>query len=199
LGYAQTAGAVGGLIGGIAMSAWGGFKKRVHGVLIGWMISGIGMATLGLTGGLPIWIIGMVVGALVIPLVNGSNQAIWQAKVAPDVQGRVFSVRRLIAWAVIPLANLLVIPLTDGWLEPAMREGGSLVNLFSWLVGNGPGAGIGILFVFCGMIASLVGLSGYLFAVIRNAEAILPDHDELEQVQETAVADAPTESEPVPA
>jgi MFS transporter, DHA3 family, macrolide efflux protein len=31
------------------------------------------------------------------PLVNASNQAIWQAKVAPDVQGRVFAVQRLIA------------------------------------------------------------------------------------------------------
>ncbi|MCA9935125.1 MAG: hypothetical protein KC415_14420, partial [Anaerolineales bacterium] len=117
--------------------------------------------------------------------------------------GRVFSVRRLIAWAVVPLGNLLVIPLTDGWLEPAMREGGSLVTTFDWLVGSGPGAGIGLLFVTTGAIAALVGLSGYLFPIIRNVEMILPDHDEMELAEETAVPEqSPTidpEAEPLPA
>ena len=37
--------------------------------------------------GLPAWLFGMVLGApLVIALINGSNQAIWQSKVAPDLR-----------------------------------------------------------------------------------------------------------------
>ena len=40
-GAVNTVGAVGGLIGGLAMSAWGGPKRRVHGVLAGWAISGL--------------------------------------------------------------------------------------------------------------------------------------------------------------
>jgi Na+/melibiose symporter-like transporter len=94
-GSVQTAGAIAAVIGGVAMSAWGGFKRRVHGVLIGWIVSGIGMAIVGLVGGLPVWIVGIVLAAIVGPLVNGSNQAIWQSKVAPDLQGRVFASRRL--------------------------------------------------------------------------------------------------------
>ena len=39
-GSVQTAGAIGGVIGGVLMSAWGGFKRRVHGVLAGWAIFG---------------------------------------------------------------------------------------------------------------------------------------------------------------
>ena len=127
---------------------------------------------------------GRVLRHLLIPIINGSNQAIWQAKVAPDVQGRVFSVRRLIAWAVIPLANLLAIPLTDGWLEPAMRAGGRLLNLFGWLVGSGPGTGIALLYIFAGSVAALVGLSGYLFPAIRHAETRLPDHDQMQTVND---------------
>ena len=38
LGLVQSAGAIGGVVGGIAMSAWGGFKRRVHGVLAGWIV-----------------------------------------------------------------------------------------------------------------------------------------------------------------
>ncbi|HCB01716.1 MAG TPA: MFS transporter, partial [Anaerolineae bacterium] len=101
-GSVQTAGAIAAVIGGIIMSAWGGFKRRSHGVLVGWIISGAGIAILGLVGGVPVWILGIALSAIVVPLVNGSNQAIWQAKVAPDVQGRVFSARRLIAWFTNP-------------------------------------------------------------------------------------------------
>lgn len=57
-----------------------------------------------------------------------------------------------------------------------MREGGALVPVFSWLVGSGPGAGMGLLFVFTGLLAMLVGGGGYLFPAVREAETILPDH-----------------------
>ena len=111
------------------------------------------------------------------PIVNSSNQAIWQAKVAPDVQGRVFTTRRLIAWLVTPISQLLAGPLADQILEPAMAEGGSLVPVFSWLVGTGTGAGIALLFIVTGLLAAMAGLGGYFFRVVRDVEDILPDHD----------------------
>ncbi len=178
-GSVETAGAIGGLVGGLVMSAWGGFKRRVHGVLIGWIWAGIGMAVIGLTGGLPVWITGIIVGSLVSPLINGSNQAIWQAKVAPDVQGRVFSARRLIAWFTNPISPLIAGSLADFVLEPAMRTDSGLSLTFGWLVGTGPGSGMGLLLVICGVFGALVGVAGYFSPAIRNAEDILPDHDEL--------------------
>jgi MFS transporter, DHA3 family, macrolide efflux protein len=175
----QTIGSVGGLLGGLLMSAWGGTKRKVHGVLIGWILTGIfGTMLLGIGQTLLIWGSAVFIGSFIIPWLNGSNQAIWQAKVAPDVQGRVFSIRRLIAWFSTPLATLLAGPLADKVMEPAMREGGALVPIFSWLVGSGPGAGMGLIFVFAGLASALVGLGGYLFPVIRDAESLLPDHEE---------------------
>lgn len=187
LGSVLTAGAVGGLIGGIAMSAWGGFKRRVHGVLVGWMISGVGMAILGLVGGLPIWIIGMIVSSIVIPLVNGSNQAIWQSKVAPDLQGRVFSARRLIAWFTNPISPIIAGTLADFVLEPQMRTTSMLSETFGGLVGTGPGAGMGLIMSFCGLLCILVGGAGYFIPAIHNAETLLPDHDELAKAEPEAV------------
>jgi len=182
-GSTETAGAIAGLVGGVIMSAWGGFKRRVHGVLFGWIISGIGMAIVGFTGGLPIWITGMAISSIVIPLVNGSNQAIWQAKVAPDLQGRVFSSRRLIAWITNPISPIIGGTLADFVLEPAARAGTGLPAAFAWLVGNGPGSGMGLLIVFCGIVAVLVGLTGYFVPAIYNAETLLPDHDVLAKVE----------------
>jgi DHA3 family macrolide efflux protein-like MFS transporter len=177
-GSVQSAGAIGGVVGSLAMSAWGGPKRRVHGVLLGWFCSGfLGQMVLGLGQALPIWAVGMFLLAFFSPFINGSNQAIWQAKVAPDVQGRVFATRATIAWLVMPLGQLLAGPLADHVLEPAMAEGGNLAPLFGWLVGSGTGAGMGLQFAVTGLLAALAGLGGYLFPVVRNAEDILPDHD----------------------
>ena len=182
-GSAQSAGAIAGLVGGVLMSIWGGFKRRVHGVLFGWIISGIGIAIIGLAGGLPIWITGLAISSIVIPLVNGSNQAIWQSKVAPDLQGRVFASRRLIAWITNPISPIIAGTLADFILEPAARAGTGLPAAFSWLVGTGPGSGMGLLIVFCGLVGVLVGVMGYFVPAIYNAETILPDHDALPKAE----------------
>ncbi|HNB54823.1 MAG TPA: MFS transporter [Anaerolineales bacterium] len=175
-GSVQSIGAIGGIVGGIAMSAWGGFKRRVHGVLLGWIFSGITMIFVGWGTGLVVWGVAFFLNALVIPLVNGSNQAIWQAKVAPDLQGRVFSTRRLIAWFSSPLTPLIGATLADYVLEPAMKTNGGLVQTFGWLVGTGPGAGMALIMIVSAIFAGMVGVLGYLFPAVRDAEDLLPDH-----------------------
>jgi hypothetical protein len=112
-----------------------------------------------------------------MPIINGSNQAIWQAKVPPEVQGRVFSVRRLIAQFPTSFAMMAIGPLADQVFEPAMMPGGSLAPIFGKLLGTGPGAGMGLLLFSGGIIGALIGLGGYLIPAIRDAEEILPDHD----------------------
>ncbi len=183
-GSVSSAGAVGGVVGGLVMSAWGGPKRRVHGVLAGWAISSLfGLVFMGLGRGLVVWLAASFFTAFFVPIINGSNQAIWQAKVAPDIQGRVFSIRRLIAWFVNPLSMLIAGPLADLALEPAMQEGGSLASSLGWLVGVGPGAGMALVFIFCGAMATLVGIGGYAFRMVRDVEVLLPDHDTLADAQ----------------
>jgi hypothetical protein len=177
-GSVQSAGAIGGVVGGVVMGAWGGPKRRVHGVLLGMFLTSLlGQVLMGLGQGLLIWAVASFFMQFFVPIVNGSNQAIWQAKVAPDVQGRVFATRRLIAWLVTPLSRLAAGPLADFVFEPAMMPSGGLAAVFGGLVGTGPGAGMGLMFVFVGLLGALVGLGGYAFRVVRDAEDILPDHD----------------------
>jgi hypothetical protein len=188
LGIVMTAGAVGAVVGGIGMSVWGGFKRRVHGVLGGWILSGLGFAFLGLGQTLPVWVVMSAFSSLIGPLINSSNQSIWMAKVAPDVQGRVFSARRLIAWSTNPIAPIIGGVLADFVLEPAMKGTGTLATVFGPLVGNTSGSGMSLLIFFCGLGAAAVGVVGYYFRVIRDAEDILPDHDTLEKVEAVPVA-----------
>ena len=177
LGTVQSAFGIGGLVGGIAFSLWGGPGEKVHGVLLG-MVGNflLGSFVLGIGQTLPLWLVGAFFTMFFIPVLNGSNQAIWQAKVAPDVQGRVFATRRLIAQITGPLAMLTAGPLADRLFEPALRTAGVWTALFGWLVGVGPGAGIGLLFVLTSLIGALAALSGYAIPAVRNIETILPDY-----------------------
>ncbi len=181
LGSVQSVGAIGGVVGGVLLSVWGGPKRRVHGVLLGHAIAGLGQMALGL--GFPYWYVGIVLGSLVSPVINGSNQAIWQAKVAPDVQGRVFSVRRLIAQITAPVSMLIAGPLADRVFEPALMPGGKLAGAFGWLVGTGPGSGMSLIVLGSGLLVVLVGLLPYGIYVVRNVETMLPDHDAIPVVE----------------
>jgi hypothetical protein len=178
LGTVESVMGIGGVVGALLLSVWGGPKRRVHGVLFGFTLEGLlGSLVMGLSAGPVGWGIGGFFSSFFIPIINGSNQAIWQAKVAPDVQGRVFATRRLIAQISWPIATLLAGPVADYWLEPAMAAGGGLSSIFGGLVGTGPGSGMSLMFIAGGIFGVLVGLVGYAIPVIRNAEDILPDHD----------------------
>jgi len=183
LGSVQSAGAVGALVGGVLMSAWGGFKRRIHGVLLGWILASLTLTFTGIGRDLSVWIPAMVGGAIFFPLINGSSQAIWQAKVAPDLQGRVFSSRRLIAWVTNPITPVIAGLLSDYVMEPAMQTSNNFSQFFSGLVGTGPGAGMGLLTVICSLVCVFVGLSGYYIPAIRDLEDILPDHDQLQKAE----------------
>lgn len=178
LGSVQSAGGIGGLVGGLLLSIWGGPKRRVHGVLLGMALASLlGQVPMGLGRGPLVWTVAGFFSLFFVPILNGSNQAIWQAKVAPDVQGRVFATRRLIAQISAPAAMLITGPLADYVFEPAMMPNGALADAFAWLVGTGPGAGMGLMLVVSGLLGTLAGLGGYAFRAVRDAEDILPDHD----------------------
>jgi MFS transporter, DHA3 family, macrolide efflux protein len=173
-----TAGALGAVAGGVLMTAWGGFKRRVHGVLLGWMAAAVfGAILFGLGKSQWAWAAALFIASLVGPLINASNQSIWQAKVAPELQGRVFSARRLIAWLSNPITPLIAGLTADNWLEPAMRSKSALAATFGGIVGTGPGTGMALAFVATGVLMLLVGAGAYLFAAVRNAEDILPNHN----------------------
>ena len=178
LASVQSIAAFGGVAGGLLMSAWGGPKRKVKGVLLG--MSGesiLGPVIIGLSRAVPGWAVGSFMSQLFIPIINGSNQAIWQSKVPPAVQGRVFATRRMIAQISFPVAVLFAGPLADRVFEPAMNSGGAVAAIFNPLVGTGAGAGMSLMVLLSGLLGIAVGLIGYSIPAVRNVEEILPDFD----------------------
>lgn len=176
LGTVMAVGSIGMLLGSAVMSTWGGPKRRIHGVLGFGFIFGLFIALFGVYPAVPVFMVAAFGNLFAIPILTASNQAIWQSKVEPDVQGRVFSMRSMISWSTAPLAFLLAGPLADQLFEPWMQEGGLLANsIVGRLFGVGAGHGIAVLYVIFGLLVSGTAVLGYLYPRLRNVEDALPD------------------------
>ena len=180
VGNVFSAAGMGMVIGSIIMSVWGGPKRRVLGVLGADLVLGFALIGFGMSASLTPVIIGALVGFIVIPIANGSSQALWQAKVEPDVQGRVFAVRRVLAQIAGPVALLMAGPLADSVFEPLLQEDGALADSVGSVIGVGPGRGIAFLFIILGGLSIVFTLIAYMYPRLRNLEDELPDYDELE-------------------
>jgi MFS family permease len=178
LGSVQAVMGIGGVLGGILLTIWGGPKRKIHAILIGLALTGLlGDMLMGLGRGLPMWLIAGFFLEVFIPTLIGSNNAIWQSKVAPEIQGRVFAARGILSSVAEPASMILAGVLVDRVFEPAMMPNGSLASAFGGIVGVGPGAGMGLVIVICGIGSALAGLAGYTIEPVRRVEDLLPDHD----------------------
>jgi len=110
---------IGTIAGGLVLSAWGGFKRRILTAMTGVIGLGLGCLIMGL---LPpsafTWaVVAMFIVGFVNPITNGPLLAAVQAVVAPDMQGRVFSLISSLAAATSPIGLLIAGPASD-WLGP---------------------------------------------------------------------------------
>ena len=176
LGYLSTILGVGMLAGTLVMSAWGGGKRKVVTLLGTAFIGSVFLAGVGLRASIPLLAVcgfGFMFSA---PIINASSQAIWQSKVAPDVQGRVFAVRRAIAWSAQMISPLLAAPLADYVFKPAMSPGGALAGVLGPIVGVGASRGVGVLITSLAILNLGVIVVAFLSPRIRHLERDLPDH-----------------------
>lgn len=173
LASVQSALGVGAVAGGVVMSVWGGPRRKIHGVLAAAAISFfVGDLLLGVSQTLPVWIAAAFIGAFFIPVMMASDLAIWQSKVPPALQGRVFSTRSAVRMSMMPLGYLLGGVLADHWFEPAMAQGGALAPALGWIVGAGPGAGMAVMFLITAILGTVMSLSGYLIRAVREVEGV---------------------------
>ena len=173
----QTASGVGGITGAITLSIWGGWKCRIQGLLLCALLAQLSFLVFSLGWVLWVWSGAAFAAAFFVNLMIGFNQAIWLSKVAPDIQGRVFASRFLIAQITTPLGLSIAGPLADYIFEPAMMPSGSLARIFGGLLGTGPGAGMALQLTLFSIVGVVICLNGYAFRVLRDIDILVPDHD----------------------
>lgn len=106
---------IGIVVGGLIMSTWGGFKRRIMTSLLGLAAHGLGLLAFGIlpSNGFE----GAVAAALFVgfsvPFIDAPLMAIVQARVAPEMQGRVFMLMGSLISLTSPLSLAVAGPAAD--------------------------------------------------------------------------------------
>lgn len=175
LGTVLSIGGVGMVIGSLVMSIWGVKTRRIQVMFSFQILSGLCILAAGMRRSIPLLTLSAFIYFFCVPLINGCIRTIWQSKVAPDVQGRVFGVERMIGWSSLPLSYLVAGPLSDFIFEPLLAINGPLAGSIGQLIGVGRGRGIALLFIIIGILIIVNAIVGYLHPRIRLVENELPN------------------------
>jgi len=115
--YALFGAMIGGgmLAGGLLLSVWGGFKRKILTVLTG--LTGVGLAAtlLGLTPPGMFWlgVVAVFLVGFMLSLTDGPIAGIMQATVPPQVQGRVFALLGGLFTLTTPIGLLIAGPVAE--------------------------------------------------------------------------------------
>ncbi len=117
LAWAESVFGVGVIIAGVALSAWGGFKRRIITSFCGVIGIGVGVMVVGLAPASLFWLLlaGNFILGVTQVFANGPLSAIFQSTIEPGMQGRVLSLIGAGATAMMPLSLLIAGPISD-WL-----------------------------------------------------------------------------------
>lgn len=170
LGSTASAAGIGGVIGALIVGVWGGPKRRIDGMLFGFIGAGISKMVFGLGRSPLIWLPAQFCSSLNFPLLGSSETAIWMMKVPSALQGRVFAANALVIQGVSAIALLSAGFIADNILEPIMQANNYFSLAFGRLVGHESGSGIALLYIFCSIAMLLVGIRAYAHTALNNLE-----------------------------
>ncbi len=147
LGTIESFWGIGAVVGGLVLSVWGGFRRKVFTSMAGLIGMGAGALLTGLAPGtsFTLAVAGYALAGVMNPITNGPLMAFLQSRVAPEMQGRVFSLVQSGCGAMMPLGTLVAAPVAN------------------WL-------GIPAWFIAAGVVTAAMGLLGFAIPVIANIE-----------------------------
>jgi MFS family permease len=176
--------------GGLATIVWQGTKTRMHTIMPGLTLAGIGLIFFGIVRTPLALLFVAFVMTLPYKMTNALLHSILQKKIPPDMQGRVFAMLMQLAIFAMPLSFLITGPLVDNVLEPAVNQAGWWSVVAPW-VGSEAGAGMGLYFIICGALTAIVTLAVYTLPIVRRMETDMPDYvvDNEKSPDETKMGD----------
>jgi DHA3 family macrolide efflux protein-like MFS transporter len=147
LSLMESVAGVGIIVGGLALSVWGGFRRKILTSMTGMVVLGLGFVLLGLTPSTLFWLaLGSVfVIGLMLPMVDGPFMAIMQGTVAPEMQGRVFTIISSLLSISSPIGLAIAGPVSDA-------------------------LGLQVWYVTAGVLCAASGLAGFVVPSIVHIE-----------------------------
>ncbi|GIH48866.1 amino acid adenylation domain-containing protein [Microbispora rosea] len=176
VGRVSFAGGLGAFLGGLAMAAWGGpRRRRLLGVLLSTLALSVFCLLTGLRPDLFLIAVGAFGMSLCLTLLNGVYATIIQVKVPQRFHGRVIALNTLIAWSTLPIGFGLVAPYGAQVFEPLLAPDGPLAGTAGALLGTGAGRGIGFMYACFAVAIAIIALVALRIRVLRRFDTDVPD------------------------
>lgn len=175
LGLQMSLACSGLLLGGVMVTAWGGTKRKIDGLLGFSFLGGLALFAHGFAPSFALYVVAGFAMFLTIPPAQSAAYALWQTKVPSQLMGRCMAIVRMSSEAAMPLGYLLAGPLAEYVFEPALRPGGALAQTVGRVIGVGEHRGLGLMFMVLGLALSVVAAAGYASQRVRRIERELPD------------------------
>jgi DHA3 family macrolide efflux protein-like MFS transporter len=189
VGFVMTAGAIGGMVGAVLLGTLRSPRDKMLRVLVAMLVfSVVGRMMFGVADTLLFLAVAVTFVSFCIPILDGYTNTIWQEKVEPRAQGRVFAARQFVEDLTVPLGTVIAGPLVDQVLGPWMRPGENGADIFGGVVGTGQAGAIGLVFLTVGILGVAVAVAGFLMPSIRRIETTLPDQAPEENIPEPVAA-----------
>ena len=138
---------VGIVVGGLVLGVWGGFRRKIFTSMTGMVVLGLGFVAMGLAPSSFFWMAlasALVIG-LMLPMVDGPFMAILQGTVAPEMQGRVFTIISSLLSISSPIGLAIAGPVSDA-------------------------LGLQVWYLTAGALCAASGLAGFLVPSIVHIE-----------------------------
>lgn len=170
LGIVMSSAGGGALVGGLAVTWWGGPKRHARAIPLCFMAGGVCLV-LGLLRPTTWLIAAAAFGYMATRSVAGSCHAIiWQTHVPGALHGRVMAFETTATSASLALAYLVGGPIIDGF-ESLLRRGGLLEANLGIVWGVGPGRGTALLGGLLGTVHIVGALAALRYAPLRALDA----------------------------
>ncbi len=153
--------ATGFIIGGALVAKFGLGRNPIRTMLL----IVIAMGALGAAFTLRDWwwlyVVGIWAYMALIPAVEAAEQTVIQKVVPFETQGRVFGFAAAFESASAPITAFLIAPIAQFAIIPYM-DGADGRATWGWLLGDGIGRGIALVFLFAGLVMVVVGAAAFL-------------------------------------
>ncbi len=162
LGTVLSVGGLGLILGGAAMTLWGGPRRRIHGLAGFAFPLGLCLCLGALRPSVTLIAIAAFGFMFCTMIIDGTSRSILQVEVEPDMQGRTFATFNMVTNFVLLVSYLIAGPVAQHVFDPLLRQGGPLAGSVGSIMGVGPARGAALLIMLLGLLVLVTAATGYL-------------------------------------
>lgn len=174
-GAVLSIGGIGMAATSLAMTAWGGPRRRVLSILGFTLVLAVAIVVGSLRPNVVLLGLAAVVFMGALAIVIGCNRSVWQTKVEPHLLGRVMALQNITGSIPHMCAFALAGLIADQVFVPLVGRDRVRSPVLAMLIGDGPGRGFALLIMVMGLLLVLCVVLAYLCPRLRHLDDEVPD------------------------